>query len=62
MEEFEKLKEAAAPLQEILENDYDPMHVAVISSQDIKIHGLSVGIPTLSVDEQFFDSTQGETL
>ena len=43
MEEFEKLKEAAAPLQEILESDYDPMHVAVISSQDIEIIGRDAG-------------------
>ena len=59
MEEFEKIKEAAKPLQEILENDYDPMHIVVISSQGIKIYGLLVGIPTLPVDEQIFDSTRG---
>lgn len=59
MEEFQKIKEAAKSLQEILEKDYDPMHKIVISSQDIEIIGRVAGIPTESVCVGTFDSTTG---
>lgn len=59
MGRLNKIKEAAQPLQQILEEYYDPMHIIVISSQNIEVFGSKGGIPNESVCKGTFDSESG---
>lgn len=59
MDQMNKIKEAAVPLQQILQECYDPMHVIAVSSQGIEILGRLAGIPTESACGGTFDSESG---
>lgn len=59
MDLFAKLKDAAEPLQKIILENYDPLHVAMVSSDHIAILGTVAGVPAESEQDEIFSSRQG---